>query len=181
MSKKNKKILNCKIINIKKFKDDRGIFFEKYNKNLFYSLGIKFNFVQDNISISKKNVIRGLHFQKKYKQGKLVSVSKGKIFDVVVDLRRSKSTFGKVSTFILSDKDQNLLWVPPGFAHGFCAMSKSAIVEYKCTDFYSPKNQFTLLWNDKFLNIKWPTKKPIISNKDKFGITFKDLMKNSII
>lgn len=181
MNKKNKKLSKCKIIDLKAFEDARGIFFEKYNKSFFYSLGIKFEFVQDNISISKKNVLRGLHFQKKYQQGKLIRVCKGKIFDVAVDLRRKEKTFGKVSTFILSENISNLLWVPPGFAHGFCVLSKSAIVEYKCTNFYNPKDQFTLIWNDKYLNIKWPIKKPIISNKDKFGLTFRDLIKNSII
>jgi len=175
------KIYNFKIINLEKFIDKRGFFFEKYSKVKFNSLGIKYNFVQDNVSVSKKNVLRGLHFQKKYKQGKLLRVVKGKIFDVIVDLRKNKSTFKNVYSFILSENDFKVLWIPQGFAHGFCVLSKVAQVEYKCTDFYKPNDQLTLLWNDETLKIKWPIHKPILSDNDKNGKTLIDLIKKKLI
>lgn len=157
------------------FKDKRGYFFEKYNYKDFFKIGIKYNFVQDNSSYSKKNVLRGLHFQKKFPQGKLVKVVKGEIFDVIVDLRKNKKSFGKYLSFRLSDKNHNQLWVPPGFAHGFCVMSKEAKVEYKCTEFYKPKDEFTLKWCDNELGIKWPIKNPIVSEKDNLGLTLKQI------
>lgn len=175
------KLSKHKIVKLNIFKDKRGIFFEKYNKKVFSKIGIKYNFIQDNTSTSKKNVLRGLHFQKKNKQGKLIHVLKGKIFDVIVDLRRKSLNFGKVYSFILSDRVRNILWVPPGFAHGFCVISKFAEIEYKCTNFYFPNDQYTLLWNDQNLNIKWPTKNPIMSKKDKFGMSLDELMKKNII
>jgi len=172
-----KKSLECLLISPKIFKDNRGFFFEKYNQKYYKKLGITYKFVQDNISHSKKNVLRGLHFQKKFPQGKLIKVLKGKIFDVTVDLRKSKPTFGNFYTFTLSDNIHQLLWVPPGFAHGFCVLSEDATVEYKCTDFYKSNDQFTLKWNDEDLNINWPIRKPIISSKDKKNISFRDFKK----
>ena len=157
------------------FKDTRGFFFEKYNYKSFFKIGIKYNFVQDNLSYSKKNVLRGLHFQKKFPQGKLVKVVKGEIFDVIVDLRKNKKSFGKYLSFRLSDKNHNQLWVPPGFAHGFCVLSKEAKVEYKCTEFYKPKDEYTLKWNDSVLEINWPIKKPIVSKKDSLGLTLEEI------
>lgn len=168
---------NCMIINPNIFRDKRGYFFEKYNFNFYKKLGITFNFVQDNTSVSKKNVIRGLHFQKKFPQGKLIKVVLGKIFDIAVDLRKNKSTFGRVFKFTLSDKNHKLLWVPPGFAHGFCVLSDIAIVDYKCTSFYNVADQYTLNWNDEDLKIKWPIKNPIMSKKDLNGLSFKDIVK----
>lgn len=162
------------------FNDSRGFFFEKYNYKKFSKIGIKYNFVQDNMSYSKKNVLRGLHFQKKSPQGKLVKVVKGKIFDVIVDLRRNKKSFGKYLTFLLSDKNQNQLWVPPGFAHGFCTLSKEAKVEYKCTEFYKPNDEYTLKWNDNELGIQWPTNKPIVSKKDSSGLSFNELKNTNV-
>jgi dTDP-4-dehydrorhamnose 3,5-epimerase len=157
------------------FKDTRGFFLEKYNYKSFFKIGIKHNFVQDNLSYSKKNVLRGLHFQKKFPQGKLVKVVKGEIFDVIVDLRKNKKSFGKYLSFRLSDKNHNQLWVPPGFAHGFCVLSKEAKVEYKCTEFYKPKDEYTLKWNDSVLEINWPIKKPIVSKKDSLGLTLEEI------
>ena len=125
--------------------------------------------------IQKKNVLRGLHFQKKFPQGKLVKVVKGEIFDVIVDLRKNKKSFGKCLSFRLSDKNHNQLWVPPGFAHGFCVLSKEAKVEYKCTEFYKPKDEYTLKWNDSELEINWPIKKPIVSKKDSLGLTLEEI------
>ena len=178
LSKKNS--LECMIISPKIFRDNRGLFFEKYNQKYYKKLGITHKFVQDNISQSKKNVLRGLHFQKKFPQGKLIKVLKGKIFDVTVDLRKSKPTFGNYYTFTLSDNNHELLWVPPGFAHGFCVLSKNAIVEYKCTDFYKFSDQFTLKWNDEDLNINWPTKKPVVSKKDIVGLSLKYIISKKL-
>mgnify|MGYP006077579397 FL=1 len=169
------KIIGPLIIVPSIFKDTRGFFFEKYNYKSFFKIGIKYNFVQDNLSYSKKNVLRGLHFQKKFPQGKLVKVVKGEIFDVIVDLRKNKKSFGKYLSFRLSDKNQNQLWVPPGFAHGFCVLSKEAKVEYKCTEFYKPKDEYTLKWNDNELGINWPIKKPIVSEKDSLGLTLEKI------
>ncbi len=157
------------------FKDHRGSFTEIFNKKLTFNLGIKENFVQDNISYSKKNVLRGLHFQKINPQGKLINVVSGAIFDVVVDLRNKSKTFGKYETFKLNDKNFKKLWIPKGFAHGFLTLQNNTIVNYKVTDFFDPKDQNTIIWNDKSLKIKWPSKKPILSDKDKKGVFFKDL------
>ena len=121
----------------------------------------------------KKNVIRGLHLQKKFQQDKFVSVIKGKIFDVVVDLRKKSKTYGKYYSIILSDKNSTSLFIPAGFAHGFCGLGKDNLVFYGCSNYRSKKNEIAILWNDKTLNIKWPTKKPIISGKDKNNITFR--------
>ena len=175
-----KKSSECMIISPQIYSDNRGIFFEKYNQKYFQKLGISYKFVQDNVSQSKKNVLRGLHFQKKFPQGKLIKVLKGKIFDVTVDLRKNKQTFGNFYTFILSDKNHKLLWVPPGFAHGFCVLSENAIVEYKCTNFYKFNDQFTLKWNDEDLDINWPIKKPIISKKDKVGFSLKYIINKKL-
>lgn len=169
------KIIGPLIIVPSIFKDTRGVFLEKYNYKSFFKIGIKHNFVQDNLSYSKKNVLRGLHFQKKFPQGKLVKVVKGEIFDVIVDLRKNKKSFGKHLSFRLSDKSHNQLWVPPGFAHGFCVLSKEAKVEYKCTEFYKPKDEYTLKWNDNELKINWPIKKPIVSEKDSLGLTLGEI------
>ncbi len=175
-----KKSLECMIISPQIYSDNRGIFFEKYNQKYFKVLGITQKFVQDNVSQSKKNVLRGLHFQKKFPQGKLIKVLKGKIFDVAVDLRKTKSTFRNFYTFTLSDKDHRSLWVPPGFAHGFCVLSKSAIVEYKCTNFYRFNDQFTLKWDDEDLNINWPIRRPIVSKKDKIGLSLKYIINKKL-
>ena len=131
------------------FNDNRGYFFESYNKKIYSKIGIKDNFVQSNFSLSKKNVLRGLHFQKNKPQGKLISVIKGDILDVVVDIRKNSKTYGKHASFLLSEKNGNQLWIPKNFAHGFLSLSNNTIVNYKCTDFYDPKDQHTIIWNDK--------------------------------
>ena len=155
--------------------DNRGIVFENFNQKDHTKIGIKNKFVQDNISVSKKNVVRGLHYQKLKPQGKLISVIKGTIFDVAIDIRKNSNTFGKHQSFILSDKNSRQLWIPKDFAHGFLSLTSETIVNYKCTDFYDPKDQNTIIWNDKDLKIRWPIKNPIISKKDKNGIFFKNL------
>ena len=122
--------------------------------------------------VQKKNVLRGLHLQKKFQQDKFVSVVKGKIFDVVLDLRKKSNTYGKYHSIILSDKNSTSLFIPAGFAHGYCCLENENIVLYGLTNYRSKKNELGILWNDKTLKIKWPTKKPIISSKDKNNITF---------
>ena len=159
------------------FRDKRGFFYESYRvKEISKYIGKKNKFVQENFSISKKGVLRGLHFQKKKPQGKLIYVLKGKIFDVIVDLRKKSSTYGVMQSFNLDDKKHRMLWVPPGFAHGFLAMSNNTYVCYKCTEYYYPNDQRTLIWNDKDLKIKWPGNiKYIISKKDLDGKKIKFL------
>ena len=148
--------------------DKRG-YFREILRNTFFK---NKNFIFWCVSKSKKNVIRGLHLQKKSQQDKLVSVVKGKIFDVVVDLRKKSKTYGKHSSIILSDKNSISFFIPSGFAHGFCGLEKDNIVFYGCTNYRSKKDEIGILWNDKTLKIKWPIKKPIISSKDKNNITF---------
>jgi len=169
------KIQGLTLIKWKRFFDQRGSFLESYNNNVYSKIGIKKNFLQDNFSFSKKNVLRGLHYQKKNPQGKLVSIIKGSILDVVVDLRKNSKTFGKYQTFFLSEKNCKQLWVPENFAHGFLTLSPNTIVNYKCTKVYDPKDQNTIIWNDKYLNIPWKIRKPIISKKDEEGLLFKDI------
>ena len=155
------------IVQNKKFEDTRGHFKELIRENVIKK---KFPFMV--MSYSKKNVVRGLHLQLRKQQGKYLSVIKGKIFDVVIDLRKDSSTFGKIFTTILSEKNSKSIYIPPGFAHGFCTLEKDNLVFYGCTNYRSKKNEVGILWNDKSLKIKWPTTKPILSKKDKNNITF---------
>lgn len=144
------------------FGDARGYFFEFYNRNDFKAAGIDTVFVQDNESRSAGNVIRGLHFQKRFPQAKLVRVNSGKIFDVIVDLRLGSATFGKWFGIVLDSEKKNMLYFPEGFAHGFCVLSEEAIISYKCSDFYHPEDEGGLIWNDKSLDIKWESVVPDI-------------------
>ena len=151
----------------KSFSDDRGFFLESFKESDFVLNGINIKFVQDNISHSVLGVIRGLHFQKNpMAQAKLVTAIKGEIFDVVVDIRKDSPTYGKWISEILSDKDHKLLYVPEGFAHGFCVLSKEAYVYYKVSNEYSPEHERGIIWNDPKLNIDWPISKPIVSGDD---------------
>ena len=153
------------------FGDDRGFFFESYNKKVFNDLGLDRNFVQDNHSRSSRGVLRGLHYQLQQTQGKLIRVVVGTIWDVAVDIRRSSPTFGKWVGEELSAENKRLFWIPEGFAHGFVVLSEFAEVLYKASDFYAPSYEKSLLWNDPDLNIKWPLDvEPIISAKDKAGL-----------
>jgi dTDP-4-dehydrorhamnose 3,5-epimerase len=155
------------------FQDDRGYFLESYNEREMAEAGIRQPFVQDNHSYSVRNVVRGLHYQVRYPQGKLVRVVIGEIVDVAVDLRLSSSTFGKWHAVTLSGQNKRMLWVPPGFAHGFRVLSEGAHVLYKATDFYHPEYERTILWNDPDLNIDWRLDgPPIVSRKDALGATF---------
>ena len=136
--------------------DNRGYFIETYNQNDMYEAGLNMTFVQDNQSMSKKGVLRGLHFQKKYPQGKLVRVLKGRVFDVAVDLRRESKTFGQWYGIELSEENKKQFYISEGFAHGFLVLSDQAEFFYKCTDFYHPGDEAGIAWNDPDINIKWP-------------------------
>jgi dTDP-4-dehydrorhamnose 3,5-epimerase len=152
------------------FSDDRGFFFESYNEKSLASAGLPHHFVQDNHSRSSKNVLRGLHYQIRQPQGKLVRVVIGEVFDVAVDLRKGSLTFGKWIGEILSAENKDMLWVPPGFAHGFLVLSDWAEVLYKTTDYYAPQFERTIRWDDPDIGIDWPlTGNPQLSAKDKLG------------
>lgn len=157
------------------FGDERGFFLESYNARVFAASGIRETFVQDNHSSSTKNVLRGLHYQVKQTQGKLVRVIVGEILDVAVDLRRSSSTFGKCEAVRLSGENKRMLWIPRGFAHGFRVISNTAHVLYKATDYYAPEQERTLAWNDPDLKINWELDgEPIVSAKDQRGLALRD-------
>lgn len=154
------------------FGDDRGFFFESYNAREFaVKAGISANFVQDNHSRSARNVLRGLHYQIRQPQGKLVRVIAGEVFDVAVDIRKSSPTFGKHVSNALSSDNKRMLWIPPGFAHGFLVLSDYAEVCYKTTDFWAPEHERCIAWNDPELMIPWPLQNPpVLSNKDRNGL-----------
>lgn len=159
------------VLEPKVFGDARGFFFEAYNEASFRELGLPTRFVQDNQSGSRKGVLRGLHYQMKQPQGKLVRVLRGEIFDVAVDLRRDSPQFGKWFGVTLSEENRKMLWVPPGFAHGFLVTSDFAEVAYKASDFYAPEHERSLLWNDPEIGIDWPLEgEPTLSAKDAAGV-----------
>ena len=161
------KLNDCVIIEPKVFGDDRGFFLETFQTARYADeAGIKQPFVQDNYSRSAKGVLRGLHFQKTKPQGKLVRVAKGAVYDVAVDIRPDSVSFGQWEGVILSDQNKMQLWLPPGFAHGFLVLSESADFEYKCTDYYDPSDEGSILWNDPALCIPWATETPLLSEKD---------------
>lgn len=164
---KKLKISDIIVIEPKLFPDERGFFFENFKESDFISEGINAKFVQENFSHSIKNVVRGLHFQKNpMAQAKLITVSNGKIFDVAVDIRKDSPTFGKWVGEILSRENHKSLYLPEGFAHGFCTLSEEADVIYKISNEYSPKDERGIIWNDPTINISWPIEEPIISEKD---------------
>ena len=157
------------------FGDDRGFFLESFNERAMREIGIVAHFVQDNHSRSQRNVLRGLHYQISQPQGKLVRVVSGTVFDVAVDVRRSSPSFGKWVGVELSAENKRMIWMPPGMAHGFIVLSDSADFLYKATDYYAPKFERTILWNDPDLGIRWPlASEPILSSKDAVGLTFRD-------
>ena len=157
------------------FGDERGYFYESWNRRRLAELGIDVDFVQDNHSKSQRNVLRGLHYQIEHAQGKLVRVTAGQVYDVAVDLRLSSPTFGQWVGFTLSAEDQRMAWIPPGFAHGFCVTSESAEFLYKTTDYWSPTHERTLLWNDPRLAIPWPLSgEPLLAARDAAGRTFSE-------
>ncbi len=148
------------------FEDKRGYFMETYNQNRYNEFGIDKTFVQDNLSYSLKNTLRGLHFQIKHPQAKLIQVVSGEIFDVAVDLRPGSASFGKWTGIYLSDENKRQVFIPEGFAHGFCVLSEFALFCYKCSDFYAPDHEGGILWSDPDIGIEWPVETPIISDKD---------------
>ncbi len=163
------------------FEDDRGYFFESFSEEKYERLGINYRFIQDNISKSTYGTIRGLHYQVgDFAQGKLCQVLEGKVIDVAVDIRFGSPTFGKSFSVELSAENKKQFWIPPGFAHGFSVISEFAIFHYKCTSYYSKKNERCIIYNDESLNINWQVKNPIISNKDKLGISFKEIQKDFV-
>jgi dTDP-4-dehydrorhamnose 3,5-epimerase len=173
MNATSTRIAEVKVIEPKVFSDPRGHFFESYNQHSLEGFGIRENFVQDNQSLSHRGVLRGLHYQIEQPQGKLIRCLHGEIFDVAVDLRRSSPTFGQWVGEMLSGENKRMLWIPPGFAHGFMVQSETAEVLYKTTAFYAPRHERTILWNDMTISIQWPVQeRPILSGKDLAGHTF---------
>ena len=172
------KIEGVYVIETKVFGDNRGYFMETYNKKQFEEAGLTMNFVQDNESKSCKGVLRGLHFQTKNCQGKLVRVTKGAVYDVAVDLRKGSPTYGQYEGVVLTEENKKQFYIPEGFAHGFLVLSDEAVFNYKCTNFYSPEYDSGLLWNDPDVGIEWPLEgieEIILSEKDKVQKTLKEL------
>jgi len=167
---------DVKLIELNVFHDARGYFLESFQARRYGRLpGQAGPFVQDNFSQSRRGVLRGLHFQHPHGQGKLVRVARGQVYDVVADVRAGSPTFGKWQGFTLSDARPRQLWIPPGYAHGFMALSDEALVEYKCTDYYHPEHEACLRWDDPQLSIDWPLPDPIVSDKDRQGLTLQAL------
>lgn len=172
------KIEGLYIVEPNVFCDERGYFMESYNKKDFIEQGLDMCFIQDNESSSRKGVLRGMHFQVRYPQGKLVRVTEGEVFDVAVDLRKDSQTFGKWEGVILSDKNKKQFYIPEGFAHGFLVLSEKAVFSYKCTNYYYPEFENGFIWNDKQISIEWPLKgieEIFLSEKDKKQKSFKDI------
>jgi len=170
------KLQDCVIIEPKIIDDKRGFFLETFQASRYADLaGIILPFVQDNHSRSSKGVLRGLHFQKTKPQGKLVRVVRGEVYDVAVDIRRDSNTFGQWEAVVLSEDNKRQVWIPPGFAHGFVTLSDIADFEYKCTDYYDPVDEASVLWSDPNLDISWPVENPILCDKDASGKRLVDL------
>ncbi len=165
----------------RRFSDDRGYFYETWQSQRYKDAGIAFDFVQDNVSRSKRGVLRGLHFQNPQAQGKLVSVLDGEVFDVAVDIRHGSPDFGKWFGILLSSENAKQLWVPPGFAHGFYVTSESAIFSYKCTDTYSPSAEGSLRWDDPAIGITWPEGEKILAPKDREAPLLSEIPVNKLI
>lgn len=163
------------LIEPKVFGDRRGYFFEAWNRQRYRDAGLDAEFVQDNLSFSERGVLRGLHCQHPHAQGKLVQVLDGEVYDVAVDIRCGSPTFGQSFGAFLSAENRLQLYVPPGFAHGFCVTSEHALFSYKCTDSYHPETEFTVLWNDPELGIDWPVSAPSLSDKDLQGLRLRDI------
>ena len=168
------------IIEPKVFGDARGFFMETWNQQRYRQAGLDVDFVQDNLSVSSRNILRGLHCQNPTPQGKLLSVMQGEVFDVAVDLRRSSPTFGKWHATRLSGENKRQFFIPAGFAHGFLVLSETAMFHYKCTAFYSPRDEMTIRWDDPDIAIDWPTKNPLLSEKDANGLLLRDVPKERL-
>jgi dTDP-4-dehydrorhamnose 3,5-epimerase len=157
------------------FGDARGFFMESWSQRDFEKAGLNFNFVQDNVSRSSKGVLRGLHFQSPHSQGKMVSVVEGEVFDVAVDIRKGSPTFGQWEGHLLSSESHLQFYVPPGFAHGFVVTSETALFTYKCTDFYHPEHECSVLWNDPEIGIEWPLEDVQLSGKDSKALPLSEI------
>lgn len=168
------------IIEPKVFGDKRGFFMETWQRDRYLKAGLDIEFVQDNAAGSSRGVLRGLHYQYPQPQGKLVQVFQGEVLDVAVDIRTGSPTFGKAVTCILSEDNRRQYYVPPGFAHGYYVLSEMAVFSYKCTDFYNPKTEGSILWNDPDLGIEWPVTEPILSSKDAAAPCLMDISKDRL-
>ena len=169
------KIPDVILVEVTKFGDHRGFFMETYHAEKFSAGGISATFIQDNHASSQKNILRGLHYQLKFPQGKLIRCIQGEILDIAVDIRKSSPTFGQWVGEILSSENARQLYVPPGFAHGYVVRSDNAEVEYKCTELYHPEDDYGILWNDPAIGIDWGIENPILSEKDKQQPLLKDV------
>jgi dTDP-4-dehydrorhamnose 3,5-epimerase len=163
------------IIEPKVFGDERGFFMETWSRKRYQEMGINVDFVQDNLSFSRRGVLRGLHMQNPQPQGKLVYVLQGEVFDVAVDVRRGSPTFGHWHGITLSDENKRQFWVPPGFAHGFCVTSETALFAYKCTELYAPQYEMSIRWDDPTLAINWPVTTPQVAEKDRLAPLLTDI------
>lgn len=172
-------LAGVKIIEPRVFSDDRGYFYESHQIKRYEEAGIP-NLVQDNISLSKKNTVRGLHYQLPNQQGKLVWVTRGKVWDVMVDIRKSSPTFKKWFAIELSEEKPTQVYIPPGFAHGFCVLSDEAVFCYKCSDFYAPDAEHGIIWNDTELGIEWPVDTPVLSAKDEKYPTLSEIADDNL-
>jgi dTDP-4-dehydrorhamnose 3,5-epimerase len=168
------------VIETKVFGDARGFFMEIWNQQRYREAGLDWSFVQDNVSLSRRGTLRGLHFQNPAGQGKLVFVMQGEVFDVAVDLRRGSPAFGRWHGLNLSAENKRQFFIPPGFAHGFAVLSETALFMYKCTEFYAPKNEQTIAWNDPDIGIRWPLDNPQLSEKDAHAPRLKDLPRDRL-
>ncbi|WP_319402146.1 dTDP-4-dehydrorhamnose 3,5-epimerase [uncultured Anaeromusa sp.] len=168
------------IIEPKVFGDQRGFFYETWQQQRYANMGINGAFVQDNVSFSRKGVLRGLHYQQPHSQGKLVTVLQGEVFDVAVDIRVGSPQFGKWTGVVLSGENHRQLWIPEGFAHGFCVLSETAYFSYKCTDVYAPDCEGGILWNDPDIGIAWPLTEVSLSDKDQVYPLLRDIPKGKL-
>jgi len=175
MNVKETKLPGVLVLEPDVFSDDRGFFFETWSSRHYEKAGIKGPFVQDNVSFSTKGVLRGLHFQYPQSQGKLVQVLSGEVVDVVVDIRMDSPTFSQWISEVLSVANHKQMYIPPGFAHGYCVTSETSLFSYKCTDFYNPKSEGGIIWNDPDLKIDWLIEDPILSSKDADYPRLKDI------
>ena len=162
------------VIEPKVFGDARGFFIETWNRRRYQEAGLDGDFVQDTLSFSRRGILRGLHLQNPNPQGKLLQVLQGEVFDVAVDVRRSSGTFGKWHGLILSAENKRQFYIPPGFAHGFAVLSETALFHYKCTEFYSPKDELAIRWDDPDIGIEWPLKEPQLSERDAKALYLRD-------
>ena len=173
------KVLTCDIAGLliiepQVFGDARGYFLETYNERRYREAGLEATFVQDNLSFSRRGILRGLHFQNPKPQGKLLQVLQGEVFDVAVDVRRSSPTYGKWHGLVLSAENKRQFYIPPGFAHGFLVTSETALFHYKCTELYSPKDEMAIRWDDPAIGIVWPLREPLLSERDSKAVRLAD-------